>query len=275
MLTATLLAVGSAGLHAGWNFLVKTGGDRSVVGWAQFVFAGLVSAVGLAVVGPPGVEALPYLAGSSSVHVVYLVALIRSYHHGDFSLAYPMARGSGALLAAIGGVALLDDHLGLGSWLAIGIVVVGIFLLVGRTVDPPLVGWALLTGASIGTYTLIDSAGARRTEGLPYGLALIASTAVTVSIFHLCRGRAPALQATLRTAWPRHLAGGAATAGAYCMALVAVRYAPVGYVATLRESSIVIAALLGWLVLKDDLGHRRTAAASVMTAGLILLVVTR
>jgi drug/metabolite transporter (DMT)-like permease len=274
VLTATLLALASAFLHAGWNFLIKTGEERSIVGWAQFLFAGLLSLPVLLVVGGPGVEALPYLAGSSAVHVVYLVALVRSYHHGDFSLAYPLARGTGALLAAAGGVLLLDDHLGAGSWVAIGIVVVGIVLLVGRTVHGPLLGWAVLTGMTIGSYTLIDSAGSRRTEGLPYGLSLIIATAVTVSVVNAARGKAPALRATLRASWPRYAVGGAATAGAYCMALIAVRYAPVGYVATLRESSILLAALLGWLVLKDPLGQRRTAAACVMTAGLILLIAT-
>jgi drug/metabolite transporter (DMT)-like permease len=275
VLTATLLALGSAFLHAGWNFLIKTGEDRTLVGWGQFLFAGLVSLPVLAVVGPPGTAALPYLAASASVHVVYVLALVRSYHHGDFSLAYPMARGTGALLAALGGVLLLDDHLGVGSWVAIGVVVVGIFLLVGRAVQPPLVGWALLTGATIGTYTLIDSAGSRRTEGLPYGLSLIVATAITVSAVNVARGLTPALRSTLRTAWPRYAAGGAATSAAYCMALVAVRYAPVGYVATLRESSILLAAILGWRVLKDPLGARRTRAALVMTAGLVLLILTR
>ncbi len=275
MLTATLLALGSAFLHAGWNFLIKTGEERTLVGWGQFLFAGLISAPVLLAVGPPGVEALPYLVGSAAVHVVYLAALVRSYHHGDFSLAYPMARGTGAMTAAVGGVLLLDDHLGVGPWVAIGVVVVGILLLVGRTVKAPLVGWALLTGATIGTYTLIDSAGSRRTEGVPYGLSLIMSTALSVSLVNIARGLAHSLQSTLRVAWPRYALGGAATAAAYTMALVAVRYAPVGYVATLRESSILLAALLGWLVLKDPLGARRAAAASVMTAGLILLVATR
>ena len=78
MLTATLLALAAAVLHAGWNFLIKTGEDRTLVGWGQFLFAGLLSVPVLVVLGPPGVEALPYLAGSSAVHVVYLVALVRS-----------------------------------------------------------------------------------------------------------------------------------------------------------------------------------------------------
>jgi len=275
VLTATVLALASAGLHAGWNFLVKTGEDRSLAGWGQFLFAAVLALPVLLVVGLPGWEATPYLVASGLVHVVYLVALVRAYGHGDFGLAYPMSRGSGALLAAIGGVVLLDDHLEAWSWVAIAVVVLGIVLLVGRDVTGPAVGWALVTGTTIGTYTLIDSAGSRATEGLPYGLSLMSAAAIGVTGWNVARGRLPALRASLPRSWKRWALGGACTATAYCLVLVAVRYAAVGYVATLRESSVLIAALLGWLVLKEPLGERRTAAAGVMTAGLVLLVVTR
>lgn len=275
MLTATVLALVSAFLHAGWNFLVKTGEERDLVAWGQFTFGALLALPVLVVVGLPGVEAVPYVAASASVHVVYLLALLRSYHHGDFSLAYPLARGSGALLAAIGGVALLDDHLGGWSWVAIGIVIFGVVLLVGPNIHGPTIGWALLTGATIGTYTLIDSAGARRTEGLPYGLTLIACSALAITLVNIGRGRAAAFRASLPGAWRRYALGGACTTAAYSLVLIAVRYAPVGYVATLRESSVLIAALLGWLVLHETLGRRRSIASAVMAAGLALLVATR
>ena len=73
--------------------------------WGQFLVGGLLFLPVLFVVGPPGMEVLPLIVASSLVHVVYISALVRAYHHGDFSFAYPLARGGGALLAAIGGVA--------------------------------------------------------------------------------------------------------------------------------------------------------------------------
>lgn len=275
MLTATLLALASAGLHAGWNFLVKTGDDRGLTAWGQFVAGGLVGLPILLVVGFPGWAVLPYLVVSALIHVGYLTALVRSYGHGDFSVAYPLARGSGALLAGIGGVLFLDDDLGVGSWLAIGVVVVGIVLLVGRQPHLPAVLWGLATGLTIGAYTVVDSAGARESDGLAYGLSLILGAAIAVSIVKTARGQLPLFRALLPTAWRRWLVGGICTTAAYTLVLIAVRHAPVGYVATLRESSVLIAALLGWLVLKEPLGERRTAAAAVMTAGLVLLVLSR
>jgi uncharacterized membrane protein len=226
-------------------------------------------------VGLPGWEAVPYLAASGAVHVLYLLALIRSYGQGDFSLAYPLARGSGALAAAVGGVMLLDDHLTAGSWAAIGIVMAGIVVLVGRRVEGRSVEWALVTGATIGVYTLIDAAGARATDGVAYGLSVITASALCLTVVNLARGRGPAFMATLPEAGRRYVLAGACTAAAYTMVLAAVRLAPVGYVATLRESSVVLAALVGWLVLDEHLGRRRLMAAGVMTVGLALLVASR
>src|ERR1700704_6646196 len=121
MTEATLLALGSAFLHAGWNLLIKTSDERYLTAWSQFVMGGLLFIPVLVVVGLPGTDALPYLVASSLVHVGYISALVRAYHHGDFSLAYPLARGGGALVAAIGGVVFLSDELSGLEWLAIAV----------------------------------------------------------------------------------------------------------------------------------------------------------
>ena len=61
-------------------------------------------------------------------------------------------------------------------------------------------------------------------------------------------------------------------AASYALILVAVRRAPVGYVATLRESSVLIAAFLGQRYLDEHRVRQRTIAAAVILAGLVLLV---
>ena len=123
MFEATLLALGSAVLHAGWNLLVKTSDERFLTAWGQFLVGGICFLPVLLLTGLPPGDAVPFLVASSLVHVVYVGALVRAYHHGDFSFAYPLARGGGALLAAIGGVAFLGDYLSVPAWLSIGIVV--------------------------------------------------------------------------------------------------------------------------------------------------------
>ena len=302
MLAATLLALGSALVHASWNLLIKTSEDRAVAAWGQFTAAALVAGLGLLVIGGPGWAALPYLAGTAAVHLVYIESLVAAYTHGDFSLSYPLARGGGAVCAAVGSALVLDDRLSALGWVAIAVAGFGLVGLRGRGVpiaddvvlgEAPAVttaraedrardrageraalGFALLTAVCIATYTIIDSAGSRAGDsGVAYGLASVAAAGTAVSLSNVARGSRRSRAGLLLTDWHRHLAGGVGTLVAYTMVLVAVRQAPVGYVTMLRESSVVIGALVGWLVLREGLGGRRLIASGVILAGLILLVV--
>jgi len=277
VLEATLLALGSAVLHAGWNLLVKTSDQRFLTAWGQFLVGGICLLPILVLTGLPPGDAVPFLLASSLVHVVYVGALVRAYHHGDFSFAYPLARGGGALLAAIGGVAFLGDYLSVPSWCSIGIVVVGLASLVRPSVGTLAIAWSLLTACTIGVYTTLDAAGARRSDsGFGYGVVLVVVVAVALSIAGVARGRGGDFVRYLRTAERgRVVAGGLASVLAYSMVLAGVRLAPVGYVAALRESSVVLGAVMGWLVLHERLGKTRVAASLVVAAGLILLVATR
>ena len=124
MLTATLLALAAAVLHAGWNLWVKQSGDRWIALWGQMTMAGIGGIIITAIVGlPPHFVWWPAVA-SGLIHLYYIVALARSYDLADFSVTYPIARGTGALLAAVGGVMFLNDHLSplmvLGILVAIG-----------------------------------------------------------------------------------------------------------------------------------------------------------
>src|SRR5690606_12392678 len=177
------------------------------------------------------------------VHVAYVEALVSAYTHGDYSLAYPLARGGVAVLAAVASVVLLDDHLTPWAWVAIAVAGAGLASLRsdGRAADGRAVGFALLTAACIAAYTVLDSAGSREaTSGVSYGLASVGVAGIAITVANLARRGRRARSGGLRADWRRHLAGGLGTVVAYTMVLVAVRRAPVGYVTMLRESSVVI-----------------------------------
>jgi len=270
---ATSLALAAAALHTAWNLLIKTAEDRDLAAWGQFVFGGVALAPVVIWTGLPDAAAVPFLAASAVVHVFYVRALVAAYDHGDFSLAYPLARGGGALTAAVLGVIALGDGLGLGGWLALAVVTVGLASLVRPGAPRSEVVYALATAALIGTYTVIDAAGSRHTSnGFAYGVVLTFVTGATLTVVGVGRGRGPAFVASVRTGWARHLVSGICLATAYSLVLVAVRYGSVGYVATLRESSVVLGAALGWLLLNERLGRRRLVSALIVTVGLIALV---
>src|SRR4051794_431534 len=188
MLAATLLALAAAVLHAGWNLLVKQSGDRWLSLWGMFSIAGLLAVPVFIVLGGMPPIGWPFAVTTGIVHIGYAAGLALAYDRGDFSVSYPIARGGGALLAAIGGVVLLDDRLSALSWLGITVVVAGLVLLAfghGRVHVLP----ALAVAVAIGTYTLIDAQGSRRTDTNAYALAVYMTVGVALTAWGLARGR--------------------------------------------------------------------------------------
>ncbi|HWL42001.1 MAG TPA: hypothetical protein VNQ73_03585 [Ilumatobacter sp.] len=200
MLVATVLALSSAVLHAGWNLVAKRSGDPFLALWSQFLLAGLIGAVVLVAGGGMPSGAWPWALLSAGAHVPYVVALGWAYHHGDFSLAYPIARGGGALLAAIGGVVLLGDELRPLSFVAIGVVVGGMWLLAsGAHLGHVLA--ALTVAASISVYTVSDSHAVREYDTRLYLFAGMLATGLTASVAAVVMGRGRDLLTMTRPQW--------------------------------------------------------------------------
>ena len=274
VLTATLLALAAAVLHAGWNLWVKQSGDRWIALWGQMTMAGIGGVIITLVVGlPPDFVWWPAVA-SGLIHLYYIVALARSYDLADFSVTYPIARGSGALLAAVVGVLFLDDHLSPLMIIGILIAIGGIMLLAGHA-DNAHVRAALVVGSFIACYSLVDSHGSRANEGHVYALLIFTTTGFFATLHGLMAGRRQQMMAAMRTSWMNFTAAGAASALTYWMVMLAVRRAPVGYVTALRESSVVIVALVGTRYLGEEGIRRRVTAAVVVLAGLVVLVLGR
>lgn len=279
MLLATVLALGAAVLHAGWNFVAKRApGDRYMVLWAQFFMAGVIClplAIGNHVLfGMPG-KAYMFAALSGAMHLPYTWLLAKAYTVGDFSVSYPVARGGGAALAAIGGVLFLSDQLT--AWHVAGIIVIvsGLSLLaVGATGRNLVI--ALGVSLTIGIYSVFDAAGARtKRDTIAYIFATMVAGATANTTFGLTTGRRADMATVLRARWRPAIVTGFATTVTYGMVLVATQQAPLGYVTALRESSVVLAALIGWRYLGEDDHRRRITAAGVVTGGILLMVVGR
>lgn len=275
MLLATLLALGAAVLHATWNMVAKRAdGDRYTVLWAQFFAGGAVALpllVGNHVLFGMPWQGYAWAAISGTVHLPYTWLLAQAYSTGDFSVSYPVARGGGAALAAVGGVVLLGDHLSALEVTGIAVVVVGLAVL-AHGASTTALGMALGVAGTIGAYTLLDAKGARLTGSIAYIFATFVATAITNTVFALATGRRREMVAMLRANGRRAVVTGVASLVTYGMVLVAVQHAPVGYVTALRESSVVLAALAGWRLLGERDHRRRMAATAVVFVGLLVLV---
>ena len=274
MLTATLLALAAAVLHASWNLWVKQSGDRWIALWGQMTAGGFVCAVILTFTGWPSNLAWWPVLTSGVIHVVYIGVLARAYTIGDFSVTYPIARGAGALLAALGGVLFLNDHFTALSVFGIVIAIAGILLLAGKA-DASHVKAALLVSLTIGAYSVVDGHGSRVTGGNLYPLVLFVATAVSTTIAGIAMGRTRDMVTAMRSRAHLFALAGSASALTYWMVLIAMQQAPVGYVTALRESSVVIVALVGTRYLGESDMRRRVVAALVVVAGLAVLIAGR
>ena len=211
---------------------------------------------------------------SALVHIPYVVFLARAYDRTDFSIVYPVARGGGVIAGAVGGAFFLEDNLRTLGWISIAVVAAGLLGLAGR-VKVPAVADALVVALAIGTYSVSDAHGVRVAGTDRYVLAEFVLLAVAVTVYGLARGRVGVLRATLTTHPWTALVSGVATVVTYGLVVAAFRLAPVGYVSGVRESSVVIAALIGWRYLGEDGGRRRLACSGVVLGGVILLVISR
>jgi multidrug transporter EmrE-like cation transporter len=199
------------------------------------------------------------------------VFLARAYAAGDFGVVYPIARGGGALLAGVGGILLLDDRLGAVAFVGLCIVATALIGLSSRA-RLHQVADAFAVACMIGVYTVCDAHGVRVTDTPVYAAAGFAFAGLFISITCIARGRLPVLCAAVRLDWRRFAAMGVATASTYTLVQIALRRAPVGHVTALRESSVVIAAVIGRRVLGEADGRRRCAAAAAVVVGLVLVV---
>ncbi len=273
MLTATLMALAAACLHAGWNLAVKRNTDSGLALWGQFFIAMFVAAgilLGWWILFDGPSFAWRYTLLSGVTHLPYSMMLVRAYQTGDFSVSYPIARGGGAVGAAVLGVVLLDDVLS--QLTAVGIVIAasGFFLLSRGSLRQ--MRFALATAVIIGIYTAIDATGVRESaDPAAYALSIFVTTGLSVSAWTFTTRRREAF-AALRTQWRQFGFAAIGTLGSYCLVLLAMRRAPVGYVAVLRESSVLIAAFVGWKLLGEADHRRRIGGAAVVLVGLAALV---
>ena len=267
------MALAAACLHAGWNLAVKRNTDSGLALWGQFFIAMFIA--GGALIGwwlffdGPSF-AWQYTLLSGITHLPYSMLLVRAYNTGDFSVSYPIARGGGAVGAAVLGVVLLDDVLSPLTLAGIVMAAVGFFLLSRGSLRQ--MRFALATAVIIGIYTAIDATGVRESaDPAAYALSIFVTTGMSVSAWTFITRRKEALVA-LRMQWKQFGFAAIGTLGSYCLVLLAMRQAPVGYVAVLRESSVLIAAFAGWKLLGEVDHRRRIGGAAVVLVGLIALV---
>lgn len=270
--TVFAVVLAAALLHASWNALVKAGTEKRLDTVAITAGAAAIAVLVLPFLPAPAAASWPYLVASALIHVVYFAGVVAAYRAGDLGLVYPVMRGLAPALVGLGGAVAADEVLATSGWAGIALVSAGVAVLAwprgaAGAATARALAYALATAVVIALYTVIDGLGARL-SGAPasYVLWMLLGTGTLMTGYALARERRAAA-AHLRAAWRTALAGGAMLATAYGLVLWAMTAAPIALVAALRETSVIIAALIGTLLLGEPFGRRRLLGAALVAAG--------
>jgi len=272
--SAISIVLVAALLHAMWNAFVKTATDRMAV-------LGLISlghvAIGivLALQSPlPAFDSWFFIVASTVIHFAYYFLLYHSYRLGDLSHVYPIARGMAPVLVALGAQTFAGESLPPMAWAGILLASFGIFLLAGdvfRGKTPPIVVLtALATGSMIAAYSLVDGMGVRVAgTSLGYIGWLFIFEIFTAGFIFIRVGRG--MFHLSRQTLILGLIGGLVSATAYGLVIYVKATAPLGLVSTLRETSVVFAALIGMIWLGERPWKLRLSASLVVAIGVVIM----
>ena len=291
-LAALGLVLAAALLHAWWNVLAKkAGGDTRFAllsGLAMaLVWAPVGILLGWTVVPTWGVLEWGLLAASAVTHVLYFVTLLRGYRLSDLTVVYPLARGTGPLLSSLAAVLFLGERLSLVGGLGVLVLVGGVFLVAGgpkllraaQHNDDPVararvrrgVGYGVLTGGFIASYTLVDGYAVRMALLSPILLDYFGNLLRLPLYAMAAWPQREGLWEEWQRTWKPALAIGMLSPIAYTLVLYAMTLAPLSHVAPAREVSMLFAALIGGHLLGEGNRVWRVIGASMIACGVAAL----
>jgi drug/metabolite transporter (DMT)-like permease len=270
-----LAVLGAAFLHALWNALIKLG--TSKVG-GMVILSIVEVPIGLTVVMlTPAIDpaAVPWVIAAGCTHFAYKFFLTYAYDRGDLSRVYPIARGAAPMVVALVGAAFLADAVSGQEYLAIMVLAGGI-LLMARGVftsgeDRRLLPFALGSALATAGYTLIDGMGARVSGSAAAYVAWVFVADGTFFTLGMLALKGWGVIPRNGKAWRMGAVASAASYGAYAISIWTMTLAPIAVVAALRETSILFAVLIGWLVFGEQMTRDKALAAGVIVAGVILM----
>lgn len=283
MSIAILLAVlGSAFLHALWNALIKTGASR--IGAMVILSIGEVP-IGLFVASLrplPAPEVWKWVLMAGCAHFFYKSFLTYAYEHGDLSRVYPIARGTAPLIVAIAGPvlalvfpsAMQSDATTLHEYAGIFVLGLGILLMAqgifanGESLR--MLPFALGSACATASYTLLDGHGARVAGDAIAYVAWVFVADGTFFATGMILFKGLDVLPRNRKAWLTGMIAAAASYGAYGVSVWAMTRAPIAVVAAVRETSILFAVLIGWIVFGEKMTRGKAISAAVIVGGVIL-----
>ena len=270
------LVLFAAVLHASWNAMAKSGGTPEYSIASYQLFGAAVCLPFLFVIPVPFAESWPMILLSVICHNIYYFTLAKSYRAGDLSQMYPLFRGLAPMLVAVGAFIFAGEWLTAGSMLGIGLIscgLISITLLGGKfgRISAQALRWGLATSVMIAAYTVTDGMGVRAAgNSVSYILWLFVFEPIPICLVLLLIDRQGWFEYVRRKPG-KIVLGGLASSTAYALVIFAMGLGSMAMVSSLRETSVIFAALIGTLVFREAFGRQRIIAAVVVCAGVVLI----
>ncbi len=278
-IVALLLLVISASMHALWNLFLKKADNKMIMmGWIV-ILGGVLSFILLLFVGFAPRSVWMFIAVSTLLEVIYFILLSTAYSGHDFSLIYPIARGTAPAFLMLWSVLLLNERLTNGGRLGVGMIVCGIVVIGatsliqnnGSRVHLKGVVLALGVALLISLYTFVDGTAVKQTSPLPYALTMFMLVPIPTTIFNIRRYGWMRFASAWNGSHVTLIVAAILGIVSYLMALYAYTIAPLSYSGAIREVSVVIGAFLGWHFLGEKMGETRVIGAIVIFAGILVI----
>ncbi len=285
-LLALLLVVAAACLHATWNLASKHASEAGTVFifffrlWSVILYLPWVAYLLYRQDIPWHPQTVLLLGLSTVLHLAYTVILLKGYRVADLSVVYPVARGTGPLLASIAAVIWLNDPMQPAQAAGIACIVGGILLIAtqgnwrifAHAQSMAGIRWGLLIGVLIATYSLVDAYGIKTLLIAPVLLDWVSSLGGALLLLPSVLANPASARERMRGNWWLAVFVGLVSPLAYILVLYALKLgAHVSQVAPLREMSMVVATLLGAVWLKEQVGVFRWLGCGTILAGVILI----
>jgi len=264
--TALAFALSAAVFHALWNLLLARERDVEAATAVALVTAEVVFAPVAVVVWRADAGVWPWLVGSGAFELAYFALLATAYRLAPLSVVYPVARGGAPVLVLVVSVAALGHGTSVSQVLGVVLVVCGVLLVrgLGRA-DAAGLAFGAAIACCIAGYTLVDKRGIEHANAITY---LELSMVVPTLVYAGAVARVKDVRAAVR---PAPVLAGIATFVAYALVLAALGRASAASVAAVRETSVVVAAALAAVVLKERVTVWRFAGACLVAGGIALL----
>ena len=256
--------------------MVKSGGTPEF-SIASYQLVGSLICIVLAIWLPfPDRAAWPMIIGSVTIHNIYYFALARAYRAGDLSQVYPLFRGMAPVLVACGAALVAHEYLTLGTVAGIFCISLGLLSLAFRAakfgaMPRAALSWGGVTAVLIASYTVVDGLGIRASSNeLSYIVWLFILEVVPIGTIMLATRRAQWFDYMRENQWTV-IGGGIASATAYGLVIYAMSLGAMAVVSSLRETSVIFAAIIGAMFLRESFGAARIRAAALVAVGIVLM----